>query len=267
MADEVTKTKYTFTPAEAAFFARQAQEAANMQTALQAAQRSALLMVLTQQGLQGNWRLAEDGTDRRAGETASRRRSELSEIDARQAVVQEAREFLGTKYVLGGRVKGAGVDCFTLISEVLIRTGNASPDDVLVYSQDWFMHAKREEYMLRLMRNTVLLAEAVAHRRVDAAQPGDIVLVRTIKSRVFSHGGIVTVWPRVIHAMAPAVEEIDAATHPLWSAQRIRIYHPWAWGGAATQPEASPTANIGRTASASRTASAHSPITSRGGHN
>jgi hypothetical protein len=62
MADEVTKTKYTFTPAEAAFFARQAQEAANMQTALQAAQRSALLMVLTQQGLQGNWRLAEDGS-------------------------------------------------------------------------------------------------------------------------------------------------------------------------------------------------------------
>jgi hypothetical protein len=33
-----------------------------MQTALQAAQRSALLMVLTQQGLQGNWRLAEDGS-------------------------------------------------------------------------------------------------------------------------------------------------------------------------------------------------------------
>lgn len=61
-AEEVTKTKYTFTPAEAAFFARQAQEAQSLQQSLQAAQRAALLMVLSQQQLEGNWRLLEDGT-------------------------------------------------------------------------------------------------------------------------------------------------------------------------------------------------------------
>jgi hypothetical protein len=61
MADP-TNTKYTFTPAEAAFFQRQAHEAATLQAAAQAAQRSALLMILSQQGLQGNWRLAEDGS-------------------------------------------------------------------------------------------------------------------------------------------------------------------------------------------------------------
>jgi cell wall-associated NlpC family hydrolase len=187
----------------------------------------------------------------------------LTEIDARQAVVQEALGWRGTPYVLGGRVKGAGVDCFTLISEVLIRTGNAQPEDVLVYSQDWFMHAQREEYMLRLMRNTVLLAEAVAHRRLDAAQPGDIVLVRTVKSRVFSHGGIVTEWPRVIHAISPVVEEINAATHPLWSAQRVRLYHPWAWGGAARQPEEA-TVELHQDL---QTDDPPPPIVSRGGHN
>jgi cell wall-associated NlpC family hydrolase len=180
----------------------------------------------------------------------------LNEVAARQAVVAEARSFLGTPYLLGGRVKGAGVDCFTLISEVLIRTGNAQPEDVLVYSQDWFMHAKREEYMLRLMRNTVLLAEAVSHRRLDAAQPGDIVILRTVKSRVYSHGGIVTEWPRVIHAISPEVEEINAATHPLWAAQKVKLYHPWAWGD---------TGRVADNTGASSSGAASTTASARGG--
>ena len=159
--------------------------------------------------------------------------------------MQEARTWIGTKYVLGGRVKGAGVDCFTFISEVLIRTGHAKPEDVLVYAQDWFCHAKQEEYMLRLLRVTQQLTEAVAYRHLPAAQPGDIVMVKTPKSRVFSHGGIVTAWPRVLHAIAPAVEEINASTHPMWANLRVRVFEPWAFAedGAlsiAPLPEAKP---------------------------
>ena len=143
----------------------------------------------------------------------------------RAAIVREARSWIGTPYRLGGRVKGAGCDCATFIAEVLIACNLAEREGLGIYSHDWFAHTSNERYLMGLLRHTTKTVEAVAHRSAAAA-PGDIILTRLARSKVYNHGGIVTAWPKVIHAIAPQVEEIDASTHPLWNYRAIAVFRP-----------------------------------------
>jgi cell wall-associated NlpC family hydrolase len=140
-------------------------------------------------------------------------------------MVKEARSWVGTPYVLGGRVKKAGCDCASFIAEVLIACGLADREELGVYSHDWFAHTNQEKYMLRLLRHAERTLDTVAFRSVNA-HPGDILLTRTHHSRVFNHGAIVTSYPFAVHAIAPSVEEIDVSTHPLWSARQMTIFSP-----------------------------------------
>ena len=143
----------------------------------------------------------------------------------RAAIVREARSWIGTPYRLGARVKGGGCDCATFIAEVLIACGLAQRQGLGVYSQDWFFHSSNERYLRGLLSHSAGMAETVAHRSASA-QPGDIVLTRTANSKVFNHGAIVTAWPKVVHAIAPRVEETDASTNPLWTYRRIAVFTP-----------------------------------------
>ena len=124
-------------------------------------------------------------------------------------------------------MKGAGCDCATFLAEVLIACGLASREDLGVYSHDWFYHASEERYLLGLVRHAPEVLETVAHRSVQA-RPGDLVLTRTMRSTKFNHGGIVTRWPQVIQAIDPAVEEINASVHALWTYRTIAVFSPWA---------------------------------------
>lgn len=145
----------------------------------------------------------------------------------REQVVGEARSWIGTPYRLGARVKGAGVDCATLIAEVLIACGLAERDELGVYSHDWFHHASEERYMLRLLRHVTHTLDAVAYRSL-AIEPGNIVLTKAARSRLYNHGGIVLeAWPKVVHAVSPAVQETDAARDPLWGCRPIAVFDPF----------------------------------------
>lgn len=144
----------------------------------------------------------------------------------REEVVAEARSWKGTPYHLGGRVKGAGVDCGTLIAEVLIACELVPREDLGVYSHDWFCHTDSEKYLFRLIRHAAKTMEGVAYPSTRV-EPGNIVLSKVVGSRVYNHGGIVTNWPRVIQAVDPAVNEVDVTTDPLWCAQKIAIFDPW----------------------------------------
>ena len=157
--------------------------------------------------------------------------------------------WLGTPYVLGARIKGVGCDCASFLAEILIATGLAGREDLGVYSHDWFCHANADRYMLRLLRHASKTLETIAYRSI-AAQPGDLVLTRTANSRVYNHGGVVVAWPKVVHAVDPFVEEIDASTHPLWSYQQVAVFRPqFAHPDpmpAATERNPSPSAGAGR---------------------
>lgn len=146
---------------------------------------------------------------------------------SRTEVVSEARSFVSTPYHLGGQVKGAGVDCATLLMCVYRNCGILKDEQLGVFAGDWWLHAKEDTYMLRILRHAFRVAEAVAYRSLEAA-PGNIVLTKCAGSRVYNHGAIVLAWPRVVHAVHPAVEEIDASKHPMWAYQTVAVFDPWA---------------------------------------
>ena len=109
----------------------------------------------------------------------------------RQAVLREAEEWLGTPYHHMGRVKGAGCDCLTFLAEVYARAGVIAAVEVPYYRPDIMLHRGEESYLDALLGHG---------REVAAGEPGDVVLFHW--GRIFGHGGIVTAWPRLIHACA-----------------------------------------------------------------
>lgn len=109
--------------------------------------------------------------------------------EQRAAVLIEARRWLGTPWHHRGRVLGAGVDCAMLAAEVFHAAGlieRVQPED---YPAQWHLHRDDER----------LLAWVEAYCvEVTDPQPADLVLYRF--GRAFSHVGIVTAWPEIIHA-------------------------------------------------------------------
>lgn len=143
----------------------------------------------------------------------------------REEVVAEARAWIGTPYRLGGRVKGAGADCSTLLLEVYRACGFILDDDGFAFGQDWFLHTSEPEYLKRALKLARQVSEGICYRST-VAEPGNLVLSKAVGSRLHNHGGIVTAWPRLIHAVQPIVEETDIR-HALWQNREIVILDPW----------------------------------------
>ena len=101
----------------------------------------------------------------------------------RAGVVRVARSFVGTPYHHMGRVKGAGVDCATLLAEVYYEAGLLSePVAIEYYPMDWHLHRDEERYLRIVQRYCREIPE-------EQALPGDIVVYHF--GRAWAHGGIV----------------------------------------------------------------------------
>ena len=144
----------------------------------------------------------------------------MSDVDTRrQAVVAEAATWLGTPFHHAARVKGkdGGVDCLMLLAEVYERAGAAPHVDPPFYVPDWHLHRDAERYLEGLTR--------YAREIAGPPQPGDIALFRF--GRTFSHGAIVTGWPRLIHAYwSIGVVQGDATLYPL-AARPVKFFSPF----------------------------------------
>ncbi len=105
--------------------------------------------------------------------------------------------------------------------------GLIEDEEIGVFSNDWYANTTDEIYMRRILRHAYKSAEACCYQRFDGAKMGDVVLCKSAGSRLYNHGGIVIQWPLVVHAIAPAVEMIDASRHTLWAYQQISAYDPW----------------------------------------
>jgi NlpC/P60 family putative phage cell wall peptidase len=135
----------------------------------------------------------------------------MSDEEQRQraAVVAEARTWIATPYHHEARLKGIGVDCAQLLAGVFSSVGLIAPPRVPHYPPDWHLHRDAERYL------GVILAHA---REFDSStssvpQPGDVVLWRF--GRCFSHGAIVSAWPKVIHSyIGKGCQEDDITTAP-----------------------------------------------------
>lgn len=111
-------------------------------------------------------------------------------MSTRAAVVAEAMTWLRTPHIHEARVKGAGVDCGTLLLEVYEACGLIPHTDLPHLPHDWAAHKDQEVYLGHI--------ETWAHRIDGPPEPGDIVLYRY--GRCISHGAIVVAWPQIIHA-------------------------------------------------------------------
>ena len=117
-------------------------------------------------------------------------RSETA-ASSRQAVVAEALSWQGTPYHHAARIKGAGVDCAMLPAEVYRAVGLIPEFAVEDYPPDWHLHRDAERYLDIVARHATEVPAPTG--------PGDFVLYRW--GRCFAHGGIVTGWPRIVHAV------------------------------------------------------------------
>ena len=134
----------------------------------------------------------------------------------RGTIIREAESWIGTPFHHAGRVKGAGVDCLMLLAEVYERAGLSGHVEPPFYVPDWHLHQGAERYMEGLLGYA---------RAVKAPEPGDIALFRF--GRTFSHGAIVTGWPRLIHAYWNiGVVWGDATLHPL-KKRPVRFFTPF----------------------------------------
>ncbi|MGH7075553.1 MAG: NlpC/P60 family protein [Stellaceae bacterium] len=111
----------------------------------------------------------------------------------RDAIVAEARSWIGTPYRHMGRAKGAGggVDCAQLVYLVYRASGLVEEIPLSAYPRDFMLHRGAERY----------LDAVTTHAHETAAPaPGDVVLFRI--GRLYAHGAIVDEpgWPRIIHA-------------------------------------------------------------------
>ena len=141
-----------------------------------------------------------------------------SEAMERAAVVKEALSWLRTPHLHEARVKGAGVDCGTLLLEVFERVGLIPHTEISHLPHDWHMHQSEEIYLGHV--------ETWAHP-VETPGPGDIALYRI--GRCISHGAIVVQWPQIIHAHVGKGVILDDALANLDLSKRLAGF--WSvWG-------------------------------------
>lgn len=107
----------------------------------------------------------------------------------REAVIEEAKTWLGTPYHHMGTVKGVGVDCGQILIKVYSEVGLVPEFDPGYYPSDWHFHRSDEVYLEWLEKFTT---------STDKPKPGDIALFKF--GRCASHGAIVVDNETLIHS-------------------------------------------------------------------
>lgn len=148
--------------------------------------------------------------------------------ESRQAVVDEARSWIGTPFANQAHRKGVGVDCLGLIGGVAIGVGAYPPES---WQTIW---AQYEGYAAS-PANGVLLEVCRRYMRAidrDAAQAGDIVLIKFDDEpqhmAIFApyvHGGL-----SMIHAYSRA-QPARVVEHRLSSVWWAKVTHAFVLPG------------------------------------
>ena len=115
----------------------------------------------------------------------------MTEAEGRARIVVEAKSWIGTPYVDGAMVKGAGCDCGRGLMGIYVNAGAIDEFDPGYYAPQHHMHSNEEVYLRYVLQH--------AHEINGPPLPGDVVMFKL--GRVFSHGAVVIGWPRIVHTM------------------------------------------------------------------
>ena len=142
----------------------------------------------------------------------------MSEQEQRQKVVAIAKTWLKTPYHHMAKIKGVGVDCLTLLSEVYREAGLVGELEIPYYPKDFMQHSGAELYLDGLLKH--------AYEIDTKPQAGDIIIWKF--GRCFSHTAIVIDYPQVIHACAGSSVTIDDAEAAEWLSSRPhKVFSYW----------------------------------------
>lgn len=142
----------------------------------------------------------------------------------RDAIVAEARSWLGTPYRHQASVRGVGCDCLGLVRGVWRALIGPEPIEAPPYTPDWAEAGDSETLecaLARVMRVTAL----------RGAAPGDVVAFRMRAGSPAKHVAILSARDRIIHAYwARAVVESRFA--PWWQSRVAGVFSfpgamPW----------------------------------------
>jgi cell wall-associated NlpC family hydrolase len=116
----------------------------------------------------------------------------MTEQEHRQKVVDIAKSYLKTPFHMGGRIKGVGVDCVTMLLNVFEEAELLPHIELPNFKIDFHLHRSTEFYLEGVMKycHKIELLEV---------QPGDILLFKT--GRIVSHGALVVDFPKLIHVI------------------------------------------------------------------
>jgi NlpC/P60 family putative phage cell wall peptidase len=100
-----------------------------------------------------------------------------------ERVVALARAWIGTPYRHQSSCRGAGADCLGLIRGVWREAIGPEPERTPPYTPDWSETNGSEDLLAAAGRNLVVVA-------VEAACPGDVLVLRMREGSVAKHAGI-----------------------------------------------------------------------------
>ncbi len=130
----------------------------------------------------------------------------------RQAVLEEAETWLKTPFHHLQRCKGAGVDCGQFLLGVYHNAGCMPHIQTEYYPRDFMLHQDRQWYKE--------IVSTYAKEIAGPPLPADIVLYKV--GRLYSHGGIVVDWPKIIHSyVASGVAYADGTMGHLMGREHV----------------------------------------------
>ena len=123
----------------------------------------------------------------------------MTETDFRNAIVEQARSWIGTPYMMCGRVKGVGVNCAQLLYGVA-KDASVLPEDApepRFLTPQFAMHVKQEKLV------DYITSYGGVETTEDKVKNGDVILFKT--GMVCGHAAIIVDWDHklVVHSIAP----------------------------------------------------------------
>lgn len=136
--------------------------------------------------------------------------------EQRRAVIAEAHTWINTPYHTGGRIKGVGVDCATILCEVYEAVGVVPHVDPGVYAPDWHLHRSDEQYLGWL---------AKYGREVAEPKPGDVIIWKF--GRCFSHGAILCDNGYIIHSYLNQGVRLELRDAEVFRGRAVKYFTLW----------------------------------------
>ncbi|MDB5502159.1 MAG: putative phage cell wall peptidase NlpC/P60 [Tardiphaga sp.] len=127
---------------------------------------------------------------------------------SRAAIVAEAREWIGTRYIHQASVKGVGCDCLGLLRGVWRNCIGVEPETAPPYAPDWAEASGEEALAEAALRHLVPIGR-------DEFGAGDILLFRWRDGFVAKHAAIASGEGSMIHAHDGAAV-CEVALAPWW---------------------------------------------------